>query len=391
MSDLRNNNIPGVIIIEGHVQGLANTRSLGKAGIPVYVLDKSDCLARYSKYCKKFFICPDYKSPEFVPFLIQLAKNEQLIGWMLLPSNDHIVYSISLKIKEVKEFYKTLVPEEKVFNNIYNKANLLSLAETVGVPFPKIFFHKNYNDVSSELQYPVLTKGKAGLDFYKTFRKKVFLSHSQKELSKNLESIQQKFSLNDVFSQELIPFDGTNKTVSFTAFCIDGEVKAYWMGVKLREHPITFGTGTFSESVFESDCLEYASILLLKLNYSGICEVEFLKDPRDNKYKLIEINARTWLWVGNAIANGVNLPLYQYNFLNGISNSYPTSYKTGIKWRNPYPDIIFTTIALLKRKTTLRKVLNENKGTIVDALRDKEDNKPFYVYAKLLFGFYKKR
>ncbi len=30
---------PGAIIIEGHVQGLSNVRSLGEAGIPVFVID----------------------------------------------------------------------------------------------------------------------------------------------------------------------------------------------------------------------------------------------------------------------------------------------------------------------------------------------------------------
>ena len=47
----------GAIIIEGHVQGLANTRSLGKAGIPVVVIDKASCVAASSKYCQSFFLC----------------------------------------------------------------------------------------------------------------------------------------------------------------------------------------------------------------------------------------------------------------------------------------------------------------------------------------------
>ena len=47
----------GAIIIEGHVQGLSNVRSLGERGIPIYVIDVCHCLAQYSRYCKKFFIC----------------------------------------------------------------------------------------------------------------------------------------------------------------------------------------------------------------------------------------------------------------------------------------------------------------------------------------------
>jgi D-aspartate ligase len=83
-------NTSGAIIIEGHVQGLSNTRSLGEAGIPVFVVDKVNCLARYSRYCRKFFRCPDFIEDAFADFLIDLAEKENLKDWVLIPSNDHI-------------------------------------------------------------------------------------------------------------------------------------------------------------------------------------------------------------------------------------------------------------------------------------------------------------
>ena len=39
----------GAIFIEGHVKGLSNTRALGEAGIPVYVLDTAECILRSQK------------------------------------------------------------------------------------------------------------------------------------------------------------------------------------------------------------------------------------------------------------------------------------------------------------------------------------------------------
>ena len=65
----------GVIIIEGHVQGLSNVRSIGEMGVPVIVVDRNNCIARYSKYCKAFFKCPPFNSDEFAVFLINLAKD----------------------------------------------------------------------------------------------------------------------------------------------------------------------------------------------------------------------------------------------------------------------------------------------------------------------------
>ncbi len=67
----------GAMLFEGHVQGLSNTRSLGEAGIPVFVVDTDNCIARYSKYCKKFFRCPEFIKNEFADFLIKLAKDQK--------------------------------------------------------------------------------------------------------------------------------------------------------------------------------------------------------------------------------------------------------------------------------------------------------------------------
>lgn len=110
--------------------------------------------------------------------------------------------------------------------------------------------------------FPVLTRGRFGLDFYKATGCKAFLAHDKAQLYRQLAQIAATFPVERTLTQSLIPDDGTNKTISFAAFCVDGEVKA--------------------------------------LNYTGVCEVEYLKDPGDGQYKLIEINARTWLWVGLA-------------------------------------------------------------------------------------------
>jgi predicted ATP-grasp superfamily ATP-dependent carboligase len=85
---------PGVVVIEGHVQGLANTRLLGQVGIPVIVIDKDDCIAQYSKYCKAFDKCPDYLNEEFIDFLIRLNKAFNLQNWIIIPLQKNLFPSI---------------------------------------------------------------------------------------------------------------------------------------------------------------------------------------------------------------------------------------------------------------------------------------------------------
>ena len=92
---MRKNSKPGVIIIDGHVQGLALTRIFGEQGIPVIVVDRYNCIARFSKYCKKYFRSPEYLTDDFVDFLMNIGNKHSLNGWALIPCDDHIVFSIS--------------------------------------------------------------------------------------------------------------------------------------------------------------------------------------------------------------------------------------------------------------------------------------------------------
>jgi len=383
---------PGVIIIEGHVQGLSNLRILGKAGIPAIVVDKGDCIAHHSKYCRGFFRCPEYIEETFADFLLELCEKENLQGWVLMPSNDHAVYTLARHRPRLETAFRLLTPPLDTFEKIYDKSRLLALAQQVGVPIPKTAYFETSSPEKIDLQFPVITKGKKGLTFYKKVGRKAILSNNIQQLRNNLDKIDQVISLNGTFTQEIIPFDGTNKTISFSAFCVEGQIKTVWMGVKLREHPLQFGTATFCESVFEQACLDQSIPLLRALNYTGVCEIEYLRDPRDNQFKLIEINARTWLWVGLAAACGVEFPLYVYNHVNGIPSDYPSGYPVGVRWRNFWTDTLFSMQAMLTGKLRISDYLKSLQGNgLIDAVRDHDDPKPFWAMTQMLFSLAKGR
>ncbi|MEI6821270.1 MAG: hypothetical protein WCL51_05010 [Bacteroidota bacterium] len=382
----------GVIIIEGHVQGLSNTRSLGEMGIPVYVVDKSNCIARYSKYCQKFFICPDFIKEEFVEFLINLAINENIKDWLLIPSNDHAVFSISKNKERLLKYYKIVTPNIRILDKMYDKLRLLNIAIEHDVPIPVTFKFRSSKDcINDNIKYPVLTKGRNGLTFFKIFRKKVILSSNIDELKSNLKFIEKYLSIKDTFTQELIPFDGKNKTISFTAFCVSGEIKTYWMGIKIREHPIRFGTATLAESIYNNECYIQSIKLLKALDYTGICEVEYLLDPRDSKYKLIEINARTWLWVGLAKVCGIDYAKILYCYANNISYRYNENYKLNVKWFNIFTDLLISLKLFFKKQILLSQYLKSMKGKKVEAIFDKHDPLPFFILIVLIFYIAKKR
>ena len=117
-------NKKGAIVIEGHVQGLAITRSLGQKGIPVIVIDTKNCIARYSKYCNKYYTCPHYLDNKFIDFLIDIYKRDNLQDWVLYPTNDYAVYNISKNRNILLNYFKVSTPSFEIVNNIYNKKKL---------------------------------------------------------------------------------------------------------------------------------------------------------------------------------------------------------------------------------------------------------------------------
>jgi D-aspartate ligase len=373
----------GAIIIEGHVQGLANTRALGRKGIPVIVINADKlCIARYSKYCKKFFICPPYHADSLADFMIDLAQQEHLDGWVVFPSNDHAVITLSKHQKVLSAYYQILTPDKEVIENIYDKLTLARIATGAGVSVPATWGISDLDP--GRIIYPCIVKGRHGLDFYKEMGRKAIVCHNPHELKVVLDQPMLKRSPELVLVQEVIPFEGSNHTISVATFSVNGEVQTYWMGEKLRQHPEKFGTATLTRSIDTKAPLESTKRIMKALNYQGISETEFILDPRTGMHQLIEINARTWLWTGHAAACGVDFAWLAWQHATGAQVDYPTGYTTGLKWRNFYTDSYFSIKAMLQGKLSFRGWIRGSKGGKVPAVWASDDPLPFVMLTLFL-------
>lgn len=389
------NKTTGVVIIDGHVQALALTRSLGEQNIPVFIVDKNSFgVARFSKYCKKFFKSPDYLSAEFVPFLMELGKIQNLQNWLLLPCDDLIVKSISQNKKTLKTLYKVITVNEDVLSQIINKRKLFELSSMCGLPTIITRYPTQWQLTSEfihNLRFPLLIKGIEGQTFYRKTQRKAFKVGDLKELNRVLNDLKSNLNLEELMVQEMIPLSDYNKVISCSVFAVKGEIKSYWIGQKIREHPIYFGTATCSKSIYNEDVLNLAKSIIRALNYEGVCEIEFIKDLRDEKYYIIEINPRTWLWVGLAKACGVDYAKMMYHHVNNIETEYPQKYDVDVYWKNEITDFVFTVKDVITRKIKMSSVFKHSKFHKIKALRSRDDKKPFWAYLFLLPYIFIKR
>lgn len=91
------------------------------------------------------------------------------------------------------------------------------------------------------------------------------------------------------------------------------------------------------ESVpLDAEMIEASKKLLAAVDWQGVAMVEFKRDVRDGKAKLMEINGRFWGSLQLAIASGIDFPvLYLKWLLQGEQNeSLKDNYKIGLqmKW-----------------------------------------------------------
>ncbi|MBN8547159.1 MAG: hypothetical protein J0L60_13590 [Ignavibacteria bacterium] len=351
-------NNKGVVIVDGHIQGLSLTRALGMAGIPVVIIDKNISIASFSRYCSKSFRVNDYTGSKFIDFLINLAIKENLTGWSLITTDDSITENISQNKSELGVYYKIIAPDIDILDNIINKRKFLEIGQSLGLSVPKIYSGDHKKLLNFDLKFPVIIKGSYGRKFYLKYNTKAIVCSNYESLKQKIRTLSPDTLGEDYFIQELLPLKKTTRIISFTAFSIQGEIKSHWIGEKVREHPIILGTATMSKSSIVPELYEKCVALLKELDYTGVSEIEFLKLEGDENFYLIEMNPRTWLWVGLAKTCGIDYAIMIYNYLNGKDFEYPKKFDPDYYWVNPLTDIPYSLKGIIRGNYKFSEIIN---------------------------------
>ena len=82
----------GALIMGADYRGLGVVRSLGRRGIPVWVIKQGGHLvATTSRYVSRNVPWPPKDDRRQIDFLIDLAAKHNLSGWVLFPTDDYAV------------------------------------------------------------------------------------------------------------------------------------------------------------------------------------------------------------------------------------------------------------------------------------------------------------
>src|SRR5258705_8184724 len=78
----------GALVIGGDYKSLGVVRSLGRHGIPVWVLTDDHLLAGFSRFCRRAIPWPSTTEAEQVAFLLDLADDNALDAWTIFPAGE---------------------------------------------------------------------------------------------------------------------------------------------------------------------------------------------------------------------------------------------------------------------------------------------------------------
>jgi len=306
----------GIIVLGGHVQGLGITRIYGKNNIPVVLLDNNKLnLTKHSKYCIKFI---HYEKNHLLTKLQQLGKSGVYADWMLVPTNDGVVELLSKNKKKLSEFFKISIDTFNVLKHFFNKRLSYKLAQLLDIPMPRTWVGNSWDEISEmDLIYPCIIKPAIMHTFYSKFKTKVFVCNDLKEIEENYKKALTIIPNDEIIIQDIIPGNSTHQYS--VCFMFDGKKPLVTLTARrARQHPPDFGNATtYAETVERPELVEYANRLLKKVNFKGICEVEFKYDERDRTYKFLEVNPRSWKW--HSIAEKSNSPILMslYHYIYG--------------------------------------------------------------------------
>jgi len=371
------------IVFRGDINGLGVIRSLGRKKIPTLVLTpNSTDVSMFSRHAIKM-ICPDISESDeqFVDFLLGVGEQMNNKG-VLFPVDDDMVLTILKHRDKLEKYFKFPMATLDVIENLLLKDKLYRISEKNGIPHPKTYLLKNSSELEylgENITYPCFIKPIYSTEFSKKFHVKGFCVNNKKELIEVFDNILKRCSCHDVMIQEVIPGPITNLYGFYGYFNKNSELLTGLTYRKIRQYPVDFGAGCLVESIWVPEIVGLATQFLQSVNYYGLVDVEFKLDPRDNKFKLIEINTRTGALNIFSTKCGINLPYTAYLDAIGEKVEVNISKKEGVKGIYVFNDVLSAFESISKRELSFMEWINTLRGEKEYAIFAWDDPAPFVV------------
>jgi len=275
-------------------------------------------------------------------------------------------------------------PEWESVKWAWNKWNTYCLAEKLGIAIPRTWCPRSVQELDGiEAEFPLGVKPAVKEDFFYATKAKAWRANNRQELRSLFECASRHVAGNEVLIQEIIPGDG-NHQLSSCVFFKDGVALGSMEAKRRRQHPPEFGrAATFVETVDCRELMEPTLRFLRAMNYYGLAEIEYKRDPRDGHYKLLDVNARTWGFHSLGPAAGVDFPYLLFKDQIGEPVEVCRG-RPGVGWIRMITDIPTSLREIVAGRLSLRSYLKSLKDFSTESVFSGEDLMPTLMELALL-------
>jgi predicted ATP-grasp superfamily ATP-dependent carboligase len=319
--------------------GLNILRTLGMARIPAILASPHpDDIAAASRHCKAFLVLPPLeRRAEVIEVL--LAAGERLRSQYgaplpLLYSNDDYQAIVQAERERLAPYFRLLLNDPPIADALLDKERFDAFAVARGLPVPR----RLEWDALEGYEGMVLVKPKTRLAwdespvyrhlFGRQGKARVFASARELLADPVAAQLRHQLAL-----QEYVAGDD-RALWSYHGLADErGRVLAWFIGRKLRTSPPLTGFSSFVELAHDGSLAGLGRELVADIPLKGVFKLDFKRDAKSGRWRLLEINARYNLWHYPAACNGVNLPAIAHDYLvRGERPEHTPPYRTTVRW-----------------------------------------------------------
>jgi predicted ATP-grasp superfamily ATP-dependent carboligase len=226
---------------------------------------------------------------------MEVGQRYGLKGWVLYPTRDETVAAFSRHRDRLAEFFRVTTARWDTVRWAWNKKNTYDKALELGIPVPHTYNPRTEAELADLYRcLPLAIKPAVKENFFYATGAKAWRAETPDQLNDLYRKAIQQIKPEEILIQEIIPGDGQQQ-YSYCAFFRDGKAQSTLVARRMRQHPREFGrAATYVETIELPEIEELSERFLRAIDYYGLVEVEFKRDHRDGRFKLLDVNARTW-------------------------------------------------------------------------------------------------
>ena len=367
-------------------------RSLGRRGIPVFVIDDEPSIARFSRFTTRTLRVPEMRDSKCIAdAILEAGRRFNLRGWVLYPTRDEIVSAFAQHRQSLEGVFRVPTPAWETVKNAWDKRLTYRLATTLGIPIPLTQTVQDVTELKDrDLRLPIVIKPAIKEHFIYVTKVKALRVDTHAQLDTLFRRVCAVIPPDEAMLQELIP-GGGERQFSYCAFFKDGKPVAKMVVRRTRQRPVDFGrSSTYVETVDLPELEEPSERFLAAIDYYGLAELEYKFDERDRLYKLLDVNLRTWGYHSIGRRAGVDFPyLLFHDQIEGPVT--PCRARTGASWIRLTTDLPTAMQEMIRGRLSARSLWQSVSNVETEAVFERDDLLPALAEVALLPYLYRTR